>query len=68
MRTLIVAFVALFACLSVAGCCSSSVSPVNATKAVMDDNTTNNPSTGDGSDNPSDPDYIFYDSEGDDFD
>lgn len=68
MRTLIVAFLALFACLSVASCCSSATSPVHATKAVMDDTNHDNTSTGDGSDNPEDPDYIFYDSEGDDFD
>ncbi len=68
MRTLIVAFVALIACMSVASCCSTSVSPISATKSVLDDKTTDNPSTGDGSDNPSEPEYIFYDSEGDDFD
>lgn len=69
MRALFIALIALFAMLSIS-CCGSSVSgPLSSTKAVMDDDTgSTGTDTGSGSDNPEDPDYIFYDSEGDDFD
>jgi hypothetical protein len=72
MRTLIVGFVALVACLAVSGCGSNMVGSLDATKTVMDDLTPTNPNTpttGGDTGTPVHPDdYIWYDSEGDDFD
>ena len=67
MRAFFIGLIALIAMLSIS-CCGSSVSgSLNSTKAVMDDNPADGGSTG-GNDGGTDPDYIFYDSEGDDFD
>ena len=70
MRTLFVALIALFACFAVSCCGSSPAGSLSVSKAVMD--TTTGTNTGDqstgGDGSETDPDYIWYDSEGDYFD
>ena len=67
MRALFISIVALIACLSFAGCAGNAIGTLDATKVVMDDNPPSDGNVGDdGGDSPDT--YIWYDSEGDDFD
>jgi hypothetical protein len=75
MRVLFVSMIAVFACFTVSCCGSSALGTPSATKAVLDDSvkpgdtsTTTTTKGGDDGKSAEDPDYIFYDSEGDDFD
>ncbi len=68
MRAFFIALIALFALLSISCCGSGVTGSVSNVKAVMDDNSGDGGSgTGD-DDGSGDTDWIFYDSEGDDFD